>query len=83
MLIRSRVMCSTFHLHPRSIPSFTHIVSGRNDSLVDLHQVKILLSSTVITDTLVAYEDIPTTCYIEEFNSVDYVWVCASEVQSW
>ena len=71
-----------FHFNTGSIPSFCHIISGSNNSLVNLHQVKTLLSNIVTSHYCLIYRDILATRNLVEFNSVDHVWISVIDIKS-
>ena len=73
---------NTFHLHTGPIPSSWYIIPGSNDSLVNLHQVKVLLRSIATSYSGLVYEGMLATCGPKQLNIVDNVWVCVIDVQS-
>ena len=73
---------NTFHLHTRPIPSSWYIIPGCNDSLVNLHQVKVLLRSTATSYSGLVYEGMLATSGPKQLNIVDNVCVCVIDVQS-
>ena len=65
------------------IPSSWYIVPGSNDSLVNLHQIKVLFSNIASSHSGFLYEGMLATCGPKQLNNVDSVWVCVIDVQSW